>query len=81
MIEPRYISDEGCVFWVDAQSGALRHGPLIREQGDLLLVRLTHSLVVEIHRDQLKPVPPFFGGARPAAGMEGLKPPQGEGQI
>lgn len=77
MIDPRFVH-EGCVFWVDPASGALRHGPLIREDGDLLLVRLSRELVIEIHREQLKAVPRFFNPDAAAGAAQGSNEAQRE---
>ena len=62
MIAPEFISDKGCVFWVCTQTGHLRHGLLLRVEGDMAFVQYTSQEVRGIEVIRLIKVPRFFGG-------------------
>ncbi len=62
MIAPEFVSDEGLVFWVEHGTYHLRHGRLLRVEGDMVYVQYRRDEVRGIAVIRLVKVPRFFGG-------------------
>lgn len=62
MIAPEFIDANGHVFWVCLETGHLRHGRLMRVEGDIVFVQYQRDEVRGIAVLRLVKVPRFFGG-------------------